>query len=380
MKKIVLLLIVVMLISFVLPNLFLINEISFATLGNLNSGNIIETASLGINKFIYNFKNIFSKDTKKMNLNIGDNNINSGDIKAENANNSGDTDKNSESGDVSVTIKEVEKIKLLLNENNEIVELPFDEYIKGVLVGEMPASYEIEALKAQAIVARTYTLYKMNGNLPAHNGADICDDINCCQCYRTKEYAFMSWDDAEENEKWNKIENAVISTKGKCITYNGSIIPAYFHANSGGKTENVEDVWGGNSVPYLVSVSGNEKDLYIDSKEFTYEEIRDKLKSKVPNYESGEKIEIVDYTASGRVKNIKIGSKTIKATELRSLLELRSTNFKIEYLGNGKIKFNTIGYGHGVGMSQYGANQMALEGKNCEEIIKHYYTGACLSV
>lgn len=375
MKKILLLLVVVMVVSFILPNLFLINEISFATLGSLSSGNIIENAGLGINKFIYNIKNMFSKDAEEMDMNSGDNRSTStsDDIKEENLN-------NNESNGISVKISEASKIKLLLTGTNEIVELAFDDYIKGVLVGEMPATYGVEALKAQAIVARTYTLYKMNSSLPSHKGADICDDINCCQCYKTKEYAFTSWDDEEENEKWDKIENAVIATKGRYITYDGQIIPAYFHANSGGKTENVEDVWGGSPLPYLVSVDGNEKDLYIDSKEFTFEELRDKLESKCPNYQSGEKIEIIDYTRSGRVNNVKIGNESIKATTLRSLLELRSTNFKVEYLDDGKIRFNTVGYGHGVGMSQYGANQMALEGKTCEEIIKHYYSGAVLAL
>ncbi len=286
-----------------------------------------------------------------------------------------------ESGDikdeknVSQKMEIKDKIKLLLTDSKEIVELSMNDYLKGVLLGEVPISYEMEALKAQAIVARTYTMYKLNNNPNSHENADMCDNINCCQAYKTKEYAFASWDDADENAKWQKLEEAVNQTSNLVITYSGEIIEAFFHAHSGGQTENVKYVWGGNEIPYLQSVKSEEVDARADSKSFTKLEFKELIKDKVPNYdEKKSKVEIVDYTGSGRVYNLKIADTNIKATELRNLLGIKSTNFRIEESGD-NITFYTVGYGHGVGMSQEGANQMALAGKNCEDIIKHYYSG-----
>lgn len=266
-------------------------------------------------------------------------------------------------------------IKLLLSESKEIVELSMDDYIKGVLLGEMPITFELEALKAQAIVARTYTMYKLKNNPKVHENADMCDDINCCQAYKTKEYAFASWDDDEENAKWQKLEDAVIGTSDLIITYSGEVIEAFFHAHSGGQTENIKYVWGDSEIPYLKSVNGNEGEAYQDSKTFTKLEFKELIKSKVPNYDVEKSIlKIEDYTGSGRVNILKIDDIEIKATELRKLTGIKSTNFRIEESGD-NITFYTVGYGHGVGMSQYGANQMAKDGKTYEDIIKHYYTG-----
>lgn len=203
----------------------------------------------------------------------------------------------------------------------------------------------------------------------------MCDDINCCQCYKTKEYAFAFWDDLEENERWGKLEMAVDATKKQVITYNGEIISAFFHAHSGGKTENVKFVWGGNEIPYLQSVEGNEDEPYKDTKKFTREEFAECIKDIVPDYlEKDYNIEILDYTGSGRVNRLKIGEITIKATELRKLTGIRSTNFRVQKNENGSVMFYTIGYGHGVGMSQEGANAMAKKGAKYDEIIRHYYT------
>ena len=268
-----------------------------------------------------------------------------------------------------------EIIKLLLKETNQIIELSMDDYIKGVVLGEMPITFELEALKAQAVVARTYTKYKLKNNPNTHEDADMCDNINCCQAYKTKEYAFASWNDEEEQMKWQKLEDAVNQTSNLIITYNEEIIEAFFHSHSGGQTENIKYVWGNSEIPYLTSVKGNEGESYQDSKTFTKTEFKVLIKNKVPNYNvENSKIQITDYTGSGRVNNLKIDDIEIKATELRKITGIRSTNFRIEESGD-SITFYTVGYGHGVGMSQYGANQMALEGKNYEEIIKHYYTG-----
>ena len=272
-----------------------------------------------------------------------------------------------------------ESIKLLLSENKQVVEMSLSDYLKGVLIGEMPVSYELEALKAQAVVARTYTMYKLKNAMAKHElDADMCDDINCCQAYKTKEYAFASWDDAEENDKWKKFEDAVNTTSGEVILYNGELINAFFHAHSGGKTENVKYLWSKEEMPYLLSVAGNENDMYQDKKEFTKEEFKNLINSKVPNYTNESEIILKDYTGSGRVYNLIIDGVELEATALRNLIGIRSTNFRIEESGD-TITFYTVGYGHGVGMSQMGANQMALNGNNYIDIIKHYYTGVDIS-
>lgn len=140
-------------------------------------------------------------------------------------------------------------IKLYHNTDGSIEELNMNEYLCGVVASEMPASYELEALKAQAIVARTYTIYQMK-NGSKHENADICDNSNCCQAWISKENRLARWDEQYRNEYWNKIVNAVNSTNKKYITYNGEPINAFFHSNSGGKTELASNVWGG-YLPYL---------------------------------------------------------------------------------------------------------------------------------
>lgn len=267
------------------------------------------------------------------------------------------------------------KIKLLLTETNQVVELDFEDYIKGVLIGEVPISYELEALKAQAVVARTYTMYKLKNATSKHAfDADMCDDINCCQAYKTKEYAFASWDDAEENEKWAKLEEAVNSTRGEVIEYNGELINAFFHAHSGGTTEDAKYLWGKNPIPYLVSVDGKEGYVYQDTKTYTKAELMELLKGEVPSSSGEYTFEIKDYTGSGRVNQLAVNGINMDGAHFRSLTGIKSTNFRIEQSGD-TITFYTVGYGHGVGMSQEGANQMAIDGSNYMDIIKHYYTG-----
>lgn len=264
-------------------------------------------------------------------------------------------------------------IKLLLTETGEVVELSLDDYIKGVLVGEVPATYEDEAIKAQAIVARTYTLYKLYNSSYAHENADMCDDVNHCQAYKSKEYAFKCWEDEAET-KWNKIENAVKSTSNQVIKYKGNLINAFFHAHSGGMTEDVKFVWGREEIPYLKSVESNEGYDYADRVVYTKNDFFDILKNKYQDFDASlNNYSIDELTSSGRVDKMTICNKTLLGTEIRSLFGLRSTYFSLEEDGENMV-FTTKGYGHGVGMSQEGANYMALQGKKCEDIIKHYYT------
>lgn len=272
-------------------------------------------------------------------------------------------------------------VKLLHSSTNEVEEVKLDEYLCNVVSAEMPVDYNIEALKAQAIVARTYTIYKIIHNSGKHNGADICDSSSCCQAWISKEGRLNRWDEEKREENWNKISNAVNETIGKIITYNGEPINAFFHSNSGGTTEIPLNVWGGSGYPYLqvVQTSGeDEYGQYSSEVILTKEDLISKLKEKYNDIEidfsSEESIKIVERTESGRVRTVKFGNKNLSGVETRTILGLRSANFEIIKDGE-NIKFTVIGYGHGVGMSQTGADALAKQGYKCEDIIKHFYVG-----
>ena len=276
--------------------------------------------------------------------------------------------------------KNYQTINLLHTKTSEIEEIKLDEYLYGVVSAEMPVSFEKEALKAQAVVARTYTIYKIVNNNNKHGEADICDDSTCCQAWISKEDRLAKWKDEEKEQNWNKIVEAVNSTQGKIILYEGKPINAFFHSNSGGKTEPPINVWGGSGYPYLQSVETAGEDAYSQySSELTItkQEFEEKMKANYEdftiNYEDNP-IEIKAYTEGNRVKTIKIGNKELSGVEVRTILGLRSANFQVSIDGD-NISFKVVGYGHGVGMSQTGADSMAKEGKNYEEIIKHFYTG-----
>lgn len=245
----------------------------------------------------------------------------------------------------------------------------------------MPASFEIEALKAQAVVARTYTIYKIKSESKKHENADICDSSSCCQAWISKEDRLAKWEENTRRENWNKIVQAVEQTKGKIITYNNEPINAFFHSNSGGTTETTVNVWGGTNYPYLQSVETSGEDTYTQYHSevtLTKQTFIDKIKENHSNFEINfdeeNCIQILEYTEGNRVKNIKIGNLELSGVEVRTLLGLKSANFKVTVEAD-NVKFEVIGYGHGVGMSQTGADSMAKSGSNYEEIIKHFYTG-----
>lgn len=270
-------------------------------------------------------------------------------------------------------------IKLLHKETGEVEEVDLDEYLCNVVSAEMPATYEIEALKAQSIVARTYTIYTINNK--KHENADICDDSTCCQAWISKEDRLAKWDETTRESNWKKIEQCVNETKGKIITYNNEPINALFHANSGGTTELPVNVWGGGNLEYLqvVETAGeDEYSQYSSEVELTQEELIEKIKQQYQDiqidFNNVEDIKILEYTDSGRVKTIKFGNHELSGVETRTILGLKSTNFEVTQ-EDGKIKFSVKGYGHGVGMSQTGANTMAKQGSGYEEIIKHFYVG-----
>lgn len=269
-------------------------------------------------------------------------------------------------------------IQLLHKDTGEVEIVELDKYLYNVVSAEMPADFEIEALKAQAIVARTYTIYKVINK--KHDNADICDDSTCCQAWISKEDRLARWEESKRESNWHKIEQCVNETAGKIITYNNEPINAFFHSNSGGITELPVNVWGGSGLPYLqvVETSGEEGySQYASQVELSNDDLINKLKTKYEDiviaFNNIEDIKILEYTDSNRVKTIKFGNHNISGVEARTIFGLKSTNFEIQKQEN-KIIFIVKGYGHGVGMSQTGADSMAKQGKNHEEIIKHFYT------
>lgn len=273
-------------------------------------------------------------------------------------------------------------LKLLHTETGEVEDINLDEYLLNVVSAEMPASYEMEALKAQAVVARTYTIYQIK-NGKKHENADICDSSLCCQAWISKDNRLARWEEKDREIYWNKIFQAVNSTIGKVILYNGEPIDAFFHSNSGGKTEMPEFVWGG-SFPYLASVETSGEDAYSTYQSeviISKDDLISKMLENYPDFKINFKdtdnleeneIQILEFSDSGRVSKIKIGNKELSGVTARKIFGLKSAKFDIEILGN-SIKFSVIGYGHGVGLSQSGSDALAKQGYTFEEIIKHYY-------
>ena len=252
---------------------------------------------------------------------------------------------------------------------NTISEVPFEEYIKGVLAGEMPVSFDLEALKAQAVAARSYALVQANKNKDADY--DVVNTVDN-QVYLTDDDLKEKWKD-DYVSKVNKIKKAVQETKGEYLTYNGEVVEALFFSTSTGKTENSEEVFS-SAVPYLRSVSSTWDEaspVYEDTSSFELSDFYEKLGLE---YNDIITYEVLETTSTGRVKTIKINGVTFNGRDVASKLSLRSNYFSISQDGT-KVTITTKGFGHGVGMSQYGALGMAKEGYTYDEILKHYYQG-----
>ncbi len=257
-------------------------------------------------------------------------------------------------------------IKVKQVSKNEVVELNLEDYIVGVLAGEMPVSFEEEALKAQAVVARTYALKRVKES----NKYDVVDTTKN-QVYLDDDYLKTIWGKSYD-KNMRKIKKAVKETSHECIFYDDKLIDALFFSTSVGMTENSEEIFK-NSIPYLRSVSStwDEEVSPIFKKEYSFE-LEDFYKKLKLNYNKKLDIEKISVTSTGRVKEIKINGIKFSGTKVQQLLGLKSNYFTINKVGN-NIKIETKGYGHGVGMSQYGANGMAKEGYSYREIIDHYY-------
>ncbi len=270
-----------------------------------------------------------------------------------------------------------DKITVYIKKEDRVAEMDTLQYLKEVVAAEMPVDFHEEALKAQAVAARTYMINRRNnGGTDIHKGAEICTDSTHCKAWISEAERKEIWGDDTE-QKWNKISDAVEATDREIITYEGEPISAVFHSTSSGKTENAVDVWGGN-VPYLVSVDSagdSESPKFNSELTLTQSEFREKAASAISgvDWSQGSFSEILRSDAGG-IRSLKIGGVAISGTTFRSIFSLRSTNAEITE-ADGKITITTKGYGHGVGMSQYGANYLAEQGKTYREILKTYYTG-----
>lgn len=279
-------------------------------------------------------------------------------------------------------VRVVPSVALSVYDQKQKAALPMEleNYLVGVVAAEMPVSFSFEALKAQAVAARTYTVYHLIHGGCQNNGSDICTSSACCQAYADDDRLREKWGEAYQ-ENIDRIAAAVNQTAGEILLYDGAPIDALYHSASGGATENAESAFAV-AVPYLVSVpSQNETGTsrLLGEVRISRTDFCKKVNNAYPNAGLTEKqlaqqVEIKKTSDAGRVLQIRLGKTTITGKQLRKLISLDSTMFTLEFDG-ADIVFHTRGYGHGVGMSQTGANSMALGGRSYREILLYYYTG-----
>ncbi len=255
-------------------------------------------------------------------------------------------------------------------DSGKISKVNFEDYIVGVVSAEMPVSFEMEALKAQAVVARSYAMNKIKNS--KNKKYDIVDTV-LNQVYLSNSELKKNWG-SSYSKNIKKIKKAVNNTKGEYLEYKGNIVQAYFFSTSTGVTENSEEVWV-SKLPYLRSVESvwdeYESPVFNSKENFSLSDFYTKL--DLP-YKKSLKIKVLKKTSTGRTKLIKINGVSFTGDDITSLLKLRSNYFSIKKDGN-NVVIDVKGYGHGVGMSQYGANGMAKEGYKYDKILKHYYQG-----
>lgn len=276
--------------------------------------------------------------------------------------------------DLSRLDKSSVEVAVYRSANKQVDKLPLEKYIAGVVAAEMPADFELEALKAQALTARTFIIDQMlRGNsAKSLDGADVSDTVQH-QVYKNNEELKQAWG-TDYDWKYKKIAQAVLATEGQILTYEGKPITATFFSTSNGYTENSEDLWP-NAYPYLKSVASpwdKKSPKFYDRKVIPIAQFEQKLGVKINN--AKDIGFVVERTPGKRVATVDINGKKVSGITIREALDLRSTDFNWERKGD-NIIISTRGYGHGVGMSQYGANGMAKEGKNYQQIVKHYYQG-----
>lgn len=295
------------------------------------------------------------------------------------------------------------EIAVWSHETNLLIRMDLEDYVRGVVAAEMPASFHLESLKAQAVAARTYVVGRLRRQggrgCDRHPEADICTDSAHCQGWLSDDELVSKWGYIDYFAQRSRIAEAVDATRGVILMYAGRVIDPVYHANSGGVTENSEDVWSV-SIPYLRSVGSDFErgsPHYRDSLSFTVSELETKLgvslvaKSEttevIDGHEikvidqgniSADSVEIVDRSENGHVRLVRLANTVLTGWEVRQRLGLPSARFTIEPLKD-RLIFTTIGYGHGVGLSQHGANAMAILGSDYRQILLHYYTGVQLA-
>lgn len=284
-----------------------------------------------------------------------------------------------------------EKTQVTVLTQGQVETMPLSQYLRGVVAAEMPASFPPEALKAQATAARTYTLYKLQAyeqgvEIPeSHMGAQLCDDFNHCKAYVDLDQVQQSLWGEDAAQYRAAIESAVGDTDGMVVTYQGEPIAAVFHAASSGRTEDALDVWGA-SHPYLTSVeSPGEQDCpkYQGQVSISPSQFAEKFLEAHPEADFSQPADTwfrdSHRSQSGGVIDVLVGGVRVSGGEVRSLLGLNSANFTLQ-ASEEALVFSTLGYGHGVGLSQYGARALALEGKSFSEILKWYYQGTEIAI
>lgn len=270
------------------------------------------------------------------------------------------------------------KIAVLNTESGSVHNTDLEEYLVGVLAAEMPASYEMEALKAQAVAARSFIMSRLSNRSQDHKDADVCSDPNHCKAWLSEKDYREKWPLEDRDFYHSKLVNAVNSTRGEYMVYGEEIVEAFFFAGSGGRTESSEDVWGGER-PYLKSVE-SEGDIFSPDYKSEVTVSTEKFWDTLIGFNSQTQPNLgtpfignISRTEGGSVSMVSIGGQNFTGVELRHLFGLKSANFTISPAAN-SVTFNVLGYGHGVGMSQFGANYMAKNGENYTEILSHYYT------
>lgn len=274
------------------------------------------------------------------------------------------------------------QVRVYLSATGTTMNLPLEDYVTGVVAAEMPAEFRVEALKAQAIAARTFIVRRLaasdTSGVPS-GVADVTDTVSH-QVFIPPDQVKADWTRLGKAKEWEKLQQAVRESRDTVMTYQGKAITASFFSTSNGYTENAEDVWG-NAVPYLQSVDSPwDKTLapgYKQTVTMKRNEILQKLNLDaipVTTQKSGSWMEVLSTTKGHRIKEMQIAGETFSGPEVRKLLGLRSSQFSWKTTGD-EVQITTYGYGHGVGMSQWGANGMAQEGHTATQILKHYYTG-----
>lgn len=271
--------------------------------------------------------------------------------------------------------------RIVVEVDGEAREMALEDYVVSVVSGEISPDFPEEAIKAQAVAARTYALYKQQNGRPAqHKDADVCDNPAHCAAYvDLKTEAAVRWGDSADTDA-AKIRQAVQDTAGMVLTYEGKPIVAVFSAAAGEKSERAEDVWG-SDIPYLQSVDspgGEACPKYHAAVTLSADEVRRRAAKSVPSADlSGDPsgwFKASKRSEAGGIISVKFGGVEVQGTALRTLFGLNSTNFTVKVEGD-TLTFSTTGYGHGVGLSQWGAKYAAEQGETWQEILAHYYPG-----